>query len=152
MDLWRISNHLDLAGLGGRRFSARWHTAGQPIVYLAESPAGAMLEILVHLDLLEQYQPRTYTLLHVTAPDTFVIPSLRTPSGEKWKTDESITRKLGDSWLKSHRSAVARVPSVILPQTFNYLLNPLHSDAARIKIKSYRKFPLDSRLASQPNG
>ncbi|MGB9409097.1 MAG: RES family NAD+ phosphorylase, partial [Terracidiphilus sp.] len=47
--LWRISNYVDLSGEGGLTASARWHTKGKPVVYLADSPAGAMLERIVHM-------------------------------------------------------------------------------------------------------
>jgi RES domain-containing protein len=58
----------------------------------------------------------------------------------------ALTRRIGDSWLKSRRSALARVPSAILPNTFNYLLNPLHVQAARIIIAEVRSATIDSRL------
>ena len=49
---WRISDYPDLNGEGGRKAGARWHTAGSRIVYLAESPMAALVETLVHLDVL----------------------------------------------------------------------------------------------------
>ena len=73
MNLWRISNHVTLSGEGGMRASARWHSRGRPIVYLAESPAGAMLETLVHLQGRRDRLPRTYTLLAIVAPDIVSI-------------------------------------------------------------------------------
>lgn len=57
MDLWRITNHTTLNGEGGRRYAARWHTAGSHTVYLAASPPGALLEILLHLELSEWKLP-----------------------------------------------------------------------------------------------
>jgi RES domain-containing protein len=48
MILWRISRHRDLSGAGGMRAAGRWHEAGRPVVYLAESPAAALLEVCVH--------------------------------------------------------------------------------------------------------
>lgn len=125
-DLWRISNHRSLDGEGGRRFSARWHTSGAPIVYLAASPPGALLRVAVPTDLQ--------------------IPTLKVPSGTAWKSDATITRKLGDTWLKSQRTALARVPSAILPDTWNYLLNPLHPEASKIKIAATTSGILDPRL------
>ena len=117
-----------------------------PVVYLAASPAGALLEILAHLELKGADGPLTYTLLRISVPDRLRIPDLPVPEGEAWKNDEGISRKIGDLWLKSKRSALARVPSVILPHTFNYLLNPMHPDAARISIAEAYRGPLDLRL------
>jgi len=146
MDLWRISRHNSLDGEGGRLYAGRWNSAGEPVTYLAASAAGALLEVLVHLDLDDDELPREYTLLHVSASDTLTTPSLRVPTGEAWKSDETITRKLGDAWLKSRRSVLARVPSAILPETFNYLFNPLHPNASRIKITATHKALFDPRL------
>ena len=65
MTLWRISNHADLNGLGGLHASGRWHSQGREVVYLAESPAGALLEALVHFDLAPEDAPQAFTLLEV---------------------------------------------------------------------------------------
>ena len=146
MDLWRISNHASLDGEGGRRYSARWHTAGHPVVYLAGSPAGALIEILVHLELSEAKLPVSYKLLRISLPDSVKVSALRLPKGEAWKDDVHLSRKLGDAWIASRRSAVTRVPSVILSDTFNYLLNPLHPDAKSIRIVESSAFKFDPRL------
>ena len=76
MDLWRIDKYVSLDGEGGRHYSARWHTAGSPIVYLAASPPGALIEVLVHLEIKEATVPPSYTLLRVSVPDKLHIPSL----------------------------------------------------------------------------
>lgn len=152
MDLWRISNHLSLTGEGGRRAPARWHSGGFPIVYLAGSPPGALIEVLVHLEIKDTALPPNYTLLRIAVPDKLLIPSLKVPRGEAWKQDETLTRKLGDTWLKSRRSALTRVPSAIVPNTFNYLLNPIHPDAPRIRIAETFRAVYDPRLLRQAPG
>lgn len=152
LDLWRISNFRSLNGEGGLRYSARWHTAGRPIVYLAASPAGAMIEVLVHLELDEDDLPPSYTLLHVEAPSSLAIEDLHVGKRDDWKTDLPLSRSIGDAWLKGAKTALARVPSVILPDTFNYLLNPLHPDAKRIKIARAMKANFDPRLLRHLRG
>ena len=146
MDLWRLTEHPSLDGEGGRLYAARWSSKGQPVVYLAESPPGALIEILVHLELEDDEVPPIYTLLRIDVPDRLRVLALEVPNGEAWKTNEILTRALGDAWLKSRRSALARVPSAILPHTFNYLLNPLHPDARRISIAGIEPATLDLRL------
>ncbi|HMF54335.1 MAG TPA: RES family NAD+ phosphorylase [Edaphobacter sp.] len=146
MELWRISNHRSLSGEGGLRYAARWHSAGQPIVYLAESPAGAMVEVLVHLELEEDELPPSYTLLRVVVPDNLAVEEIRIPEKELWKSNLATSRKLGDDWLLHAETALARVPSAILPDTFNYLLNPLHADAKRVKVASATRAIFDPRL------
>ena len=152
LDLWRISNHRSLSGEGGLRYSARWHTAGKPIVYLAASPAGALIEILVHLELEKDELPPAYTLLQVRVPSNLAIEELRTPSKADWKNDLTLSRNIGDKWLKGPKTALARVPSAILPNTFNYLLNPLHHDAKHARIVSSTKAIFDPRLLRHLRG
>ena len=149
---WRISNHRTLTGEGGLRTSARWHHAGRPIVYLAESPAGALLEVLVHLELEQDQLPSAYTLLEVTAPEELPIPSLDPPTGSAWKTDLSVSRNLGDHWLATAPTALARVPSVILPSTSNYLLNPRHEDSHKLVIVQATRASFDPRLPPHLRG
>ncbi len=145
-DLWRISNHRSLSGEGGLKYAARWHSAGRRIVYLAESPAGAIVEVLVHLELKEDDLPRSYTLLRVAVPEGMVIESLGVPLGDAWKEDHALSRRIGDEWLAKGTSALARVPSAILPNTFNLLLNPIHRDAERVAIVQSTRAMFDLRL------
>jgi RES domain-containing protein len=135
MILWRISNYADLLGIGGMEASARWHTAGRPIVYLAESPSSALLEILVHLETDEDDRPDTYQILKVEAPDDITVKRVSMTSlSSDWKNNEEVTREIGDAWLEKSESALMRVPSVIMPETYNWLLNPRHADAKKVII------------------
>lgn len=144
--LWRISDHLDLEGLGGKRFSSRWSSLGRRVVYLADSPAGALLEVLVHFDLDSEDIPDTYTLLQVSTPEETSVCSLDPPTGAQWRGDPEMTRRIGDAWLASLETPVARVPSAIMPHTWNYLLNPEHPDARRMQIAEVIKERFDNRL------
>ena len=143
---WRISDYPDLSGEGGRKASARWHTAGSRIVYLAESPMSALVETLVHLDVDPEDTPDFYTLLKISVPDDFAFESLDPPAGIEWKQSFELTRTIGDVWLASLTTALARVPSVIAPYTWNYLLNPEHADAGKVQIAEIIKERFDNRL------
>jgi RES domain-containing protein len=147
MFLWRISNHGTLDGRGGLFASARWHTSGRPIVYLATTPAGALVEILVHLELNPAHLPRSYQLLKAEAPDDIRLSAVDWASlPDNWRDDTTISRTKGDEWLAASNSALLEVPSAILPETFNFLLNPLHDDAGRIRVLSHQAYPYDRRL------
>lgn len=147
MILWRISNHAALDGRGGLIGSARWHTAGHAIVYLAESPSGALMEILVHLELDTSNFPNSYKLLKVEAPDSLEVGRVREAVlADNWQQDLPATRAIGDEWLASMTTALLRVPSVIAPETFNVLLNPLHPDAARVRVLWHREYRWDKRF------
>lgn len=144
--LWRISDHVDLEGLGGRKFSSRWTSLGRRVVYLAESPAGALLEVLVHFDLDSEDIPNFYTLLQVSAPEETAMRSLDPPTGSQWQGDQEMTRLIGNAWLVSLETPLARVPSAIMPHTWNYLLNPEHPDASHVQIAEVIKERFDNRL------
>jgi RES domain-containing protein len=146
MNLWRISNYIDLSGEGGRKFSARWHSAGLRVVYLAESPISALVETLVHLEVDSEDIPDFYTLLKISVPDSLVVKPLDPPAGIEWKQDLELTRRTGNAWLASMKTPLARVPSVIAPHTWNYLLNPLHPDAKQVQVAEVIKERFDGRL------
>ncbi len=148
MHLWRISNYRNLSGQGGVRASGRWHSAGLPIVYLAESSAGSLLEVLVHLELTDPGLPPDYTLLKVSAPDNLAIEPLTQSYEKVWTSALRTSRKLGDAWLSKGKTALARVPSSIVPHTWNYLLNPQHPDAPKVTIASAEKCKFDARLVA----
>src|SRR3954465_12898382 len=137
MRLWRISNFADLSGEGGLRASGRWHTKGRRIVYLADQPASALLEILVHFEIDEEDFPTNYQLIGAEVPDDIAIGSV--PERElplDWRKRQTATRILGDSWLRQPPQVLMRVPSAIVPESRNYLLNPSHVDASKIVLAS----------------
>ena len=146
MDLWRISKFNSLSGEGGLHYSARWHTAGRRIVYLAESPAGALIEALVHMELNQRNWPDFYDLMQVAVPDGMQIETIQVPEEKRWKESVDVTRALGDEWLRSQRTALARVPSAIVVNTWNILLNPEHAAADRIKAVQTTRAQFDPRL------
>lgn len=145
MILWRISNHAKLEGRGGLYASGRWHTEGRPIVYFAESPAGAMVEVLVHLELDPAHFPKSYRLLKAEAPDDLSLRTV-TELPPDWTSDQVATRTIGDEWLELKRSALLRAPSAILPETFNVLMNPEHAESRRIQVLWHGEYPWDARL------
>ena len=145
MVLWRISRHRDLGGFGGLRAPGRWHERGLPVVYLAETAAGALLEVCVHAAANDV--PPSYTLLEVTVPSSTMLEAISVDSlPQDWAEDLEATRAIGSEWLRSMRSALLRVPSVLAPATFNVLLNPAHLDAKKIVITSVLEYPFDPRI------
>jgi RES domain-containing protein len=146
--LWRISNYCDLSGIGGEKYDARWHTAarGKRIVYLAEHPAVALIEILVNLKGDPSTFPEKYQLMEIDVEDR-VMAACQTLEDSPGPEDPiSATQGIGNAWLKSRKSALLAVPSIPSPMSTNYLLNPLHPDASGIKVVSCQWIEYDQRL------
>jgi RES domain-containing protein len=145
--LWRISNYADLSGTGGVLHRGRWHNRGRPVVYLAESAAGALLEVLVHIEASHPRElPRDYQLLEVDVPDAAQVLEAELPPGEGWRKDLTLTRRAGDGWLASASSLLLRVPSSVVGRTFNFLMNPAHEQARACSVVSVARYPFDERL------
>jgi RES domain-containing protein len=153
MRLWRISNHASLSGDGGLHASGRWHSRGRRVVYLADHPASALIEVMVHLEIDAEDLPSHYQLLGIEVPDDAAITAL----GENelpadWREHIALTRARGDDWLRTGANALLRVPSAIVPEPANYLLNPAHPDVARIGIASALRAAFDPRLMAFVKG
>jgi RES domain-containing protein len=144
MVLWRISRHRDLSGMGGLRAGGRWHYAGQPVVYLTENPASALLEVCVHTAANDI--PPEFTLLRIEGPEIEVPAIAETDLAKGWQTRFETTRSLGTDWLRKKEAVLLRLPSAIVPETTNFLFNPLHPDAGRFKITEALEYPFDSRI------
>lgn len=142
MFVWRISNYNNLSGKGGLYASNRWNTVGKPIVYTADHPASTLNEMLVSFD--SEDLPVRFQLLKISIPKSVAVKKHYPKLG--WRIDTLLTRSIGDRWLASNTSSVLRVPSAIMPQSFNYLINPVHPDAKKIKILSSQFISLDERL------
>ena len=144
MILWRISRHHDLNGIGGLKAAGRWHYAGHPIFYLAETPASALLEVCVHTSANDV--PPESTLLKIEGPD-LDVPSIGIDTlPSDWQTKLEVTRDLGTSWLDKNETVLLHVPSAIVPQTMNCLFNPAHRRAGEFRIVEAIPYPFDARL------
>jgi RES domain-containing protein len=110
-----------------------------------------MVEVLLHLE-LEDDLPVGYTFLRVRVPDELPLEEINVPENDAWKSNHNLSRRLGDEWLARRTAALARVPSALLPNTWNYLLNPLHRDAEFIQIVDSTRAEFDSRLLKHLRG
>jgi RES domain-containing protein len=116
-------------------------------VYCAPNPAGALLEVLVHAEVDIEDLPVSFRYLEIEAPDTLAIEDVDTSAlAQSWRTDLAATRRAGDRWLQSSRTALVRVPSAIVPATWNVLINPRHPESAQVRIVRTHSHGLDPRL------
>jgi RES domain-containing protein len=149
MRVWRIARlaYPLLDGEGARLNGARWNSPGLPVVYTAGSLALAIVELLVHTD--PDLIPADLTAFEIDVPDSVSqrsSPASELPAGWDDQDDLSLARAVGDEWLRSHTTCILAVPSAIVPEEMNYLINPTHPEAAAITIVSSRPFSFDPRL------
>jgi RES domain-containing protein len=154
MRIWRISNYADLSGIGGLKVAGRWHEKGRQVVYAADHPSTALLEVLVHLEIDVEDLPDRFQLIEIDVPTDLSIGSIEKADLEKlslgWMEDVRISRGQALPWFQELRTPILRVPSAILPGVSNFLINPLHADAGRIVTIGAEKYPYDTRLFGQP--
>jgi len=144
------TKHLATAftGEGARIAGGRWNSPGVGVVYTSSTLSLATLEVLVHLDDPESFA-RMFSWFAMEIPDELVevLDESKLPS--TWCADETTaaTQVIGDAWVRSQRTAVLAVPSVVTPGERNYLLNPSHPRISGIRFASPQVFRPDPRLA-----
>jgi len=154
--IWRISNFDDLSGVGGLKADGRWHDRGRHVVYAADHPASALLEVMVHLEIDLEDLPTTYQLLGIDVPDDLAVEKVDVTDiarvSSAWADDPRITRGMLRPWFDEARTAIVSVPSVMVPFAQNYIINPRHQDATRIRVAHIAHYPHDPRLFARRAG
>lgn len=153
MKVYRIERekylHTTLKGIGASGSGGfRWNSKNTYLVYTAESRALATLEISVHLDLSEDLPDDRY-YVEIEIPDDVVIRELDSkdlPGNWDAKPPATATQHIGDHFVLAGEVAVLKVPSSIVPPESNFLINPYHPDAKKIKVVSILKMSFDDRL------
>ncbi|WP_367874773.1 RES family NAD+ phosphorylase [Luteolibacter sp. Populi] len=133
-----------LSGEGARLYGGRWNPPGHRAVYAAGSRALAVLEMLVHIT--PQGRGIEYRLLEVEVPDELVAPRFNPPHGWDEHPAGTPSQNHGLNWLKAARHVALALPSVVIPEESNFLLNPLAPGFERLKITGESTFQLDLRL------
>lgn len=153
--VWRIATDTpdyqadDLSGAGAKATGGRWNEAGISIVYASETRALACLETIVHLN--AGGLPLNRYLIEVTIPDNVWAKARSETHGSLpvgWEAEPAgqVSIQFGTTWVCSGSSALLVVPSVIVQEEFNVLINPAHADSARITAIKQRKWLYDPRL------
>jgi len=153
MRVYRIERdiylHETLTGIGASKTSAnRWNSRYTRLVYTAESRALATLEVVVHLDINEDL-PTDRHYVEIDIPDNIIIQEIsKEDLTDNWdaKPPIVITQLTGDEFVKQNEAAVLKVPSSIVPQEFDYLINPMHTDAQKIKVVDTMPMRFDERF------
>lgn len=133
--------------MGGVLASGRWHTMPKPVVYCADHPSTALLEVFVHLGVDPEDVPAGYRLLTIETPGTLASTRIEEADlTEGWRADVEQTRCLGDAWLVSASTALLDVPGAVAPRSRIIVVNASHAEAASLKIVNDDPVVFDGRL------
>ncbi|HUF27304.1 MAG TPA: RES domain-containing protein [Gemmatimonadaceae bacterium] len=134
-----------LDGEGARLHGARWNSPVVAVAYAADSAALAVLEVLAHLQSVRHLD--AYSMVSIEIPDALIETLDRGALPANWAAapPPPEAQAIGDAWAASLRSAVLRVPSAIVPQSFIHLINPAHAESHRIAA-ALQSFRIDWRL------
>ena len=146
---WRLSKTRYLAtawdGEGARRTGGRWNGIGTAVVYTSGTLSLALVESLVHLPsgVLPAYSAQRVEYDEALLA---VLEDSDLPADWRAHRPPASTQAIGDEWVLAKRSAVLRVPSVVVPLESNYVFNPRHPDFSRVTVGPPMPFPFDPRL------
>ena len=147
MIVFRISNELfkdDISGNGAAMNGSRWNSKGVRMLYTGEFISLVILESLVHIR--ETTAPERQYLLQVEIPQTDFSEISNAKIKENWQAHINYTQWMGDEFIKANETLFVKVPSVVVPQEHNFLVNPLHKDFKKVKIVASELLNLDKRL------
>ncbi len=155
MVVWRVTRraHAEqpLTGEGARRFGGRWNHVGTSLVYTSATLSLAVLEYLVNLPISDL--PEDLVSIQMRVPDDLARAELAIDDlPENWRTfpaSEEL-KDIGSDWVREGTTPILSVPSVVIPNELNYLINPAHEEAKRVKVVSVDPFALDVRLYRAP--
>ncbi len=136
----------DLSGTGARLYGGRWNSIGKAAVYMASSRALAVLEVLVHIP--PGLLPADYCIATVEVPEDNVLSLAvdQLPDGWNEYPEPVQLKQLGDQFLDEGKYLLLKVPSAIVNEEFNFILNPQHPLVNRVKLLKKNTFAFDNRL------
>ena len=132
----------DLSGLGSFLFGGRWNNPGTYMIYSAENNVLAALEVALRIPLEDI--TKDYVMIPIEIPDNTTIaePSLR----KNWYIDMEATRSIGEEFISQGQNLLMKVPSALISDSYNYLINPRHEDIRKTKALEAKPILFDSRL------
>ena len=148
MIVYRISKQQyinDLSGFGAANFPGRWNSKGVYVLYTAATPSLALLESVVHMDKIVQSE---YSMARIFIPDDSFVLLQESSLPEGWAAfppPEGL-KKFGDNFIRGQKALALKLPSSIMPEDYNLLINPAHPEFKNVKIESVRDITIDDRL------
>lgn len=135
-----------LSGEGSARYPGRWNRRGVRVAYSSESLSLATLEVLAHAENLAMLDQ--YVALKVTLPSDSLTTLTPEELPEDWQTDPppESTREFGHTWVSRGETLLLKVPSVLIPNEHNYIINPAHPSFYKVEVAEPVPLPFDARV------
>ena len=148
MIVYRISKckFIDsLTGMGAATFGGRWNSKGIHVVYTAATPSLALLESVVHIS---NIPVDDYCMALIEIPENKIAEIKLADLPANWFINpaQDNLKSIGNKFIKDNIFLALKLPSAIMTEDFNFLLNPNHPDFKKVKIVSTRTIPIDERL------
>ena len=134
----------DISGEGARLNGGRWNPTGIAALYSSQHISLCILEILARAN--KNTSPDGYTLVSIQIPEHGIIEIQLKKLNADWKSNLEYTQWIGGEFLKNNQSLALKVPSAIVPQEHNYLINPQHFEFEPVKVIKTELLELDKRL------
>lgn len=148
MIVYRICNSLyaaDISGTGAKLTGGRWNTKGIPALYVSQHISLAVLEMLVN-NHFKDFSIEL-SLLTISVPEKTEIKEVQSGKMKAgWFEDYSYTQFMGNEFIKNADGLIIKVPSAVIHEEHNYLINPAHADFKKVKITETKSFRTDKRL------
>ena len=136
------------SGEGARLYGGRWNSAGTAMVYTAGSESLATLELLVHLHNTSVLPSFSICPIDFDESLVEILDAAKLPADWRESPPPTSIQTIGDDWISRGSSVVLRVPSAVITNEYNYLINPAHRNFKKLAIGSMEVFKLDPRLIS----
>jgi RES domain-containing protein len=147
MILYRFSRSeysTNISGEGARLKGGRWNSKGFSVIYTSSAISLALLELLIHSASYEEIQSNV--LMQIDVPDNPITSLAKTSLKQNWQKDIDYSRFIGNEFLKNKESLLLKVPSAIIPDEYNVLINPGHPVFKKVALVSAKIFEFDIRL------
>lgn len=135
----------DLSGLGAATYPGRWNGKGTYILYTAATPSLALLESVVHISNIPTIP---YCMIGIEIPDNSIeeISVRDLPDGWQVNPPADDLKEIGNRFVSEGKYLALKIPSALMPEEFNIILNPNHTDFKKVRIVSNRNLSIDERL------
>lgn len=139
------SRHPIFSGYGAQRVGGRWNSVGKSAIYASINLSCAMLELRLHLNNLPL--PHTHKYIEIISNKEISVEEMDIDDLKAWNVKEdSESKEYGNQWLEENRSLILIVPSIIIPQEKNVVINPCHPEFKKLKISKPLSMKWDKRL------